>query len=67
MSQYDWAQNKLKLQRAIANASKKQGWNEDDVKNLYVTYGGALNVIPEPTPEPKVEVVKEKVETKKKR
>ncbi len=42
---YTWAQNPLKLQRALANVVAAVGpkFSEKDVKNLYIKYGGLLH------------------------
>lgn len=45
MEQYLWAQNPIKLQRALADVQAIAGpkYTEQDVKNLYIRYGGLLH------------------------
>lgn len=42
---YSWARSPLKLQRAIANVKARVGPKptEQDIKNLYIQYGGLLS------------------------
>lgn len=44
MKKYGWAVNEMKLQRAIAQATKNQTPNEKSIKELYISMGGLLVV-----------------------
>ncbi len=62
MKKYPWSVNDLKLQRAIAQASKEsvlESGRDERVKELYISFGGKVLSEEEATKE---DVVAEKVE-----
>lgn len=55
-----WVKNEIKYQRALAQAKDRD--NEAEVKELYASYGGQLDIVEEVISEPVATIESEEVE-----
>lgn len=45
MKEYAWAVNKVKLGRAISKAKQYETEDEEEIKKIYISYGGLVREI----------------------